>query len=99
MFVKHEFPRRQQSPKLAILSKKVTMSLPLVSFNLKGFLLLSMHAKYEVCIVYLIRFKLSLSLLVFYITCNDISVIYVTARQMCRRIEEEVVPTVGRPTP
>ena len=37
-----------------------------------------------------------LSLLVFYVTCNDISVIYVTA-QMCRRIEE-VVPTVGLPT-
>ena len=35
-----------------------------------------------------------LSLLV---TCNDISVIYVTA-QMCRRTEE-VVPTVGLPTP
>ena len=29
---------------------------------------------------------------------NDISVIYVTA-QMCRRTEEEVVPTVGLPTP
>ena len=42
------------------------------------------------------RYSLSLSLLVFYITCNDISVIYVTA-QMCRRIEEEV-PTVGLPT-
>ena len=39
-----------------------------------------------------------LSLLVFNVTCNDISVIYVTA-QMCRRIEEEVVPTVGLPTP
>ena len=38
-------------------------------------------------------------LLVFYVTYyNDISVIYVTA-QMCRRIEEEVVPTVGLPTP
>ena len=36
-------------------------------------------------------------LLVFNVTCNDISVIYVTA-QMCRRIEE-VVPTVGLPTP
>ena len=34
------------------------------------------------------------SVLVFYVTCNDISVIYVTA-QMCRRTEEEVVPTVG----
>ena len=32
--------------------------------------------------------------LVFYVTCNDISVIYVTA-QMCRRTEKEVVPTVG----
>ena len=43
---------------------------------------------------------LSLSLLVFYVTCDDISVIYVTA-QMCRRTEEEVevVPTVGLPTP
>ena len=41
----------------------------------------------------------SLSLLVFYVTCHDISVIYVTA-QMCRRTEEvEVVPTVGLPTP
>ena len=30
----------------------------------------------------------------FYVTCNDISVIYVTA-QMCRRTEEEVEPTVG----
>ena len=40
-----------------------------------------------------------LSLLVFYVTCNNISVIYVTA-QMCRRTEEEVVvPTVGLPTP
>ena len=37
--------------------------------------------------------RVELSLLVFYITCNDISVIYVTA-QMCRRTEEEVVPTV-----
>ena len=42
------------------------------------------------------RFSLSLSLLVLYVTCNDISVIYVTA-QMCRRTEEEVVPTVGLP--
>ena len=32
------------------------------------------------------------------VTCNDISVIYVTA-QMCRRTEEEVVPKVGHPTP
>ena len=37
-------------------------------------------------------------LLAFYVTCHDISVIYVTA-QMCRRIEEEVVPTVGLPAP
>ena len=37
-------------------------------------------------------------LFVFYVTCNDISVIYVTA-QMCRRIEEEFVPAVGLPTP
>ena len=29
---------------------------------------------------------------------HDISVIYVTA-QMCRWTEEEVVPTVGLPTP
>ena len=35
------------------------------------------------------------SLLVFYVTCNDISVIYVTA-QMCRRTEK-VIPTVGPP--
>ena len=39
-----------------------------------------------------------LGLLVFYVTYNDISVIYVTA-QMCRRTEEEVVPTVGLQTP
>ena len=39
---------------------------------------------------------LSLSLLVFHVTCNDISVIYVTA-QMCRRTEE-VVLMVGLPT-
>ena len=41
---------------------------------------------------------MNLSLLVFYVTCNDISVIYVTA-QMCRRTEEEVLPTVGLTTP
>ena len=35
-------------------------------------------------------FTLSSSLLVLYFTCNDISVIYVTA-QMCRRSQEEVV--------
>ena len=40
--------------------------------------------------------KLSLSLLMFYVTCNDLSVIYVTS-QMCRRTEE-VVPTIGLPT-
>ena len=39
----------------------------------------------------------ALTLLVLYVTCNDISVIYVTA-QMCRRTEE-VVSTVGLPTP
>ena len=33
----------------------------------------------------------------FYVTCNDISVIYATA-QICRRTEE-VVPTVGLLTP
>ena len=38
---------------------------------------------------------MSLSWLVFYVTCNGISVIYVTA-QMCRRTEEEVVRTYGR---
>ena len=32
--------------------------------------------------------------MVIYVTCNDISVVYVTAQ-----IEEEVVPTVGLPTP
>ena len=44
--------------------------------------------------------SLSLSLLMFYVTCDDITVIYLTA-QMCRRTEEEdeVVPTVGLPTP
>ena len=44
-----------------------------------------------------LEFELSLSLLVFYVTCTDVSVIYVTA-QMCRWTEEEVVPTVGLPT-
>ena len=39
-----------------------------------------------------------ISLLVFYVACNDISVINLTA-QMSRRNEEEVVPTVGLPTP
>ena len=34
----------------------------------------------------------------FNVTFNDISVIYVTA-QMSRRIEEEVEPKVGLPTP
>ena len=37
--------------------------------------------------------------LIFSVTCNNISVIYVTA-QMCRRTEEEIpVPTVGLPPP
>ena len=44
-----------------------------------------------------ILISFDLSLLVFYVTCNDSSVIYVTA-QMCRRTEEDV-PTVGLPTP
>ena len=35
-----------------------------------------------------------LSVLEFYVSCNDISVIYVTT-QMCRRTEEEVEPIVG----
>ena len=39
-----------------------------------------------------------LFVLVFYVTCNDISVIFVTAK-MFRRTEEEVVPTVGLQTP
>ena len=45
-------------------------------------------------------FRLSLSLLVFYVTCDDIAVIHVMA-QMCRRTEGgvEVVPTVGLPAP
>ena len=47
---------------------------------------------------YFLDFALLFKLLVFYVTCNDISVIYVTA-QICRPIEEEVVPTVGLPTP
>ena len=34
------------------------------------------------------RVLIELSLLVFYVTCNDISVIYVTA-QMCRWTDEE----------
>ena len=42
--------------------------------------------------------SLGLSLLVFYVTCTDISVIFVTA-QMYRRTEEECVPMVGLPTP
>ena len=46
----------------------------------------------------ILGFSLNLILLVFYVTCNDISVIYVTA-QMYRRTEEGVVPTVGLPTP
>ena len=47
---------------------------------------------------FLLNVIMSLSLLVFYVTCNDISVIYVTT-QLCRRNEEVVVPTVGLPTP
>ena len=43
------------------------------------------------------RFVISLSLLVFSVACNEISVIFVTA-QMYRQTEE-VVPTVGLPTP
>ena len=41
--------------------------------------------------------SVELGLLVSYVTCNDISVIYVMA-QMCRQTEE-VVPTVGLLTP
>ena len=44
------------------------------------------------------KMSLSLSLLVFYVTWNDISVINVTA-QMYRWTEEEVLPTVGLLTP
>ena len=55
------------------------------------------EAHLEVVLQYRFKFELGLSLLVFYVTCNDISVIYVTA-QMCRWIGE-VVPTVGLPTP
>ena len=40
--------------------------------------------------------EFALSILVFYVICNNISVIYVTS-QMCRRTEKEVVPTVGLP--
>ena len=67
---------------------------------LRRFDLKSIHTMSNVIInAILIRvYSLSLSLLVFYVTCNDMSVIYVTA-QMCRWIEEEVVPTVGIPTP
>ena len=43
------------------------------------------------------RENVCVCVLVFYVTCNDISVIYVTA-QVYRRTEEEVVPTVGLPT-
>ena len=40
----------------------------------------------------LVYSRLSVCVLEFNVTCNEISVIYVTA-QMCRRTEEEVVPT------
>ena len=48
----------------------------------------------------LVYSRLSVCVLEFNITCNEISVIYVTA-QMCRRTEEEVVLTctVGLPMP
>ena len=50
--------------------------------------------------VRLVYSRLSVCVLEFNVTCNEISVIYVTA-QMCRRTEEEVVPTctVGLPAP
>ena len=56
--------------------------------------------QFEICfnISFRLGLGLGLGLLVFYVTCDDISVIYVTA-QMCRRTEEEVRPTVGLPTP
>ena len=59
-----------------------------------------MDVKFTNTFMYLLcpSLSLSLSLLVFYVTCNDISVIYVMA-QMCRRTDEEVVPTVGLLTP
>ena len=42
----------------------------------------------------ILLFWVELNLLVFYVTCNDISVIYVTAL-MCRRTEEEVLKSVS----
>ena len=50
VFVKHECPRRQQSPKLAVLSTRSQGHWPWC--HLKGFHLLSMLAKYEVSISY-----------------------------------------------
>ena len=56
-------------------------------------LLLLLWVRYNTIACSRMSGSLSLSLLVFYVTCNDISVIYVTA-QVCRRTEEEVAPTV-----
>ena len=46
------------------------------------------------------RLSVCVCVLEFNVTCNEISVIFVTA-QMCKRTEEEVVPTctVGLPAP
>ena len=60
-----------------------------VSGKIKTYLLLSYTDSY---------YEWGVSVLNFYVTCNDISVIYMTA-QMCRRSVEEVVPTVELPTP
>ena len=45
-----------------------------------------------------LEFEFEFEFIGVYVTCNDISVIYVTA-QICRRTEEEVVPTVELSTP
>ena len=74
--------------------RHITVRVFYVAFS--SFLRLDSHILLEVTPLSL---ELSLSLLVFNVTCNDISVIYVTA-QMCKRTEEEVIgPTVGLPTP
>ena len=110
MFVKHEYPRRQQSTKMTIFSINVTVKIIDIGVIWKSFISLvcmpnirSLSLTVQKLLPMLKRFflpqskSLSLSFLVFYVTCKDISVIYVTAH-MCRRIEEEVVPTVGLPT-
>ena len=50
--------------------------------------------KFITAIYICLGFRLFYWFIVFLRQINDISVIYVTA-QMCRRTEEEVVPTIG----